>query len=96
MKPCSRAEAIGPASPFNTGPLRGLDDVEYATFEWIDWYNTRRVRSPFNYIPPAGREAELLRFHPGVSAGDVSNMNPAFDRLLTDEGVGGLGASLPG
>ena len=26
------------------GPLRTIDDVEYAT-EWVNWYNTRRLHS---------------------------------------------------
>ena len=25
------------------GPWRGLDDVEYATLEWVAWYNTQRL-----------------------------------------------------
>jgi transposase InsO family protein len=25
------------------GPWKGLDDVEYATLEWVDWFNNRRI-----------------------------------------------------
>jgi putative transposase len=35
-----------------TGPLRTIDDVEYTTRERVDWYNTRRLHSQLNYIPP--------------------------------------------
>jgi transposase InsO family protein len=52
-----KTEAVGPASPFRTGPLRTKDDVEYATMEWVDWYNNRRLHSQLNYIPPDEYEA---------------------------------------
>jgi putative transposase len=32
-----KTEAVGRGSPFLTGPLRTIDDVEYATMEWVDW-----------------------------------------------------------
>ena len=47
-----KTEAVGRGSPFLTGPLRTIDDVEYATMEWVDWYNGRRLHSQLNYIPP--------------------------------------------
>jgi putative transposase len=52
-----KTEAVGPASPFRTGPLRTIDDVEYATMEWVDWYNNRRLHIQLNYIPPEEYEA---------------------------------------
>jgi putative transposase len=39
------------------GPWRGIDDLELATLEWIDWYNHRRLHSAIDYLPPAEREA---------------------------------------
>ena len=39
------------------GPWRGLDDVEYATLEWVDWFNHRRLLEPIGYVPPAEFEA---------------------------------------
>jgi putative transposase len=41
----------------NKGPWRGLDDVEIATLEWVDWWNQRRLLEPIGRIPPAEREA---------------------------------------
>jgi len=38
------------------GPWRCLDDVEYATLEWVDWYNQRRLHSWCADIPPAEYE----------------------------------------
>jgi putative transposase len=39
------------------GPWRGIDDVEYATLEWVDWFNHRRLLEPIGYVPPAEFEA---------------------------------------
>jgi transposase InsO family protein len=38
------------------GPWRGLDDVEYATLEWVDWFNNRRLLTSIGNIPPAELE----------------------------------------
>ena len=43
------------------GPWRGLDDVEYATLEWIDWFNHRRILQPIGDIPPAEYEDNYYR-----------------------------------
>jgi putative transposase len=39
------------------GPWRNVDDVEYATLEWVDWFNNRRLLEPIGYVPPAEFEA---------------------------------------
>jgi putative transposase len=39
------------------GPWKDLDQVEYATLEWVDWYNHRRLLEPIGYVPPAEFEA---------------------------------------
>jgi putative transposase len=43
------------------GPWRGIDDVEYATLEWVDWFNHRRLLEPIGYLPPAEFEAAFKR-----------------------------------
>ena len=43
------------------GPWEGLDDVEYATLEWVDWFNHRRILEPIGDIPPAEYEANHHR-----------------------------------
>jgi putative transposase len=43
------------------GPWRGLDEVEYATLEWVDWFNHRRLLEPIGYVPPAEFEAAFHR-----------------------------------
>lgn len=47
-----KTEAVGRGSRFLTGPLRTIDDVEYATVEWVDWFNNRRLHSQLDYVPP--------------------------------------------
>ena len=38
------------------GPWRGLDDLEIATLEWVDWFNNRRLFEDLGWIPPAEHE----------------------------------------
>ena len=40
----------------NKGPWRDLDQVEYATLEYVDWFNHRRLLKPIGDIPPAEKE----------------------------------------
>ena len=40
------------------GPWKNIDDVEFSTLEWIDWFNNRRLLEPIGDIPPA--EYEML------------------------------------
>src|SRR5829696_4906324 len=58
------------------GPWRSLEVVEFATLEWVDWFNTRRLLEPIGYVPPAEYEAryyEQLRrpatIEDGLAAG---------------------------
>ena len=39
------------------GPWRTLEAVEFATLEWVDWFNHRRLLEPIGNIPPAEAEA---------------------------------------
>jgi putative transposase len=34
------------------GSWRYLESVEYATLEWIDWFNHRRSLEPIGHVPP--------------------------------------------
>jgi putative transposase len=42
------------------GPWRSFEAVEFATLEWVDWFNHRRLLEPIGNIPPA--EAEQRYF----------------------------------
>jgi transposase InsO family protein len=37
---------------YRRGPWKGVEDVEFATLEWVAWYNTRRLLEPIGYVPP--------------------------------------------
>lgn len=42
------------------GPWHNFEAVEYATLEWVDWFNNRRLLEPVGNIPPAEAEANFL------------------------------------
>ena len=39
-------------------PWRHLDHVEYATLDWVHWFNTQRRLEPLGYLLPAEFEAQ--------------------------------------
>jgi transposase InsO family protein len=39
------------------GPWRHREAVEFATLDWVDWFNHRRLFGPIGYMPPAEYEA---------------------------------------
>ena len=54
------------------GPWRGLDDVELATWNGVDWHNHRRLHSACHDLTPA--EYELIHYgqHPALTEAGVS------------------------
>ena len=48
------------------GPWRNLEDVEFATLTWVDWFNNRRLFEPIGNVPPA--ELELAYYQSDESA----------------------------
>jgi transposase InsO family protein len=46
---------------YHLGPWRGLEDVEFATLEWVAWYNSQRLMEPLGYVPPAEFEEAFHR-----------------------------------
>ncbi len=68
------------------GPWHGLGDVEFATLEWVDWYNHRRSHSTLlagrgNYTTPADHETAYYRqtvtANPAVTQQPEPLQNPA-------------------
>ena len=45
------------------GPWRTLDAAEYATLEWVDWINNRRLLESIGHVPPAEYEREYHRLN---------------------------------
>ena len=43
------------------GPWRNVDEVEFATLEWVDWFNNRRLLEPIGEIPPVEFEQAYYR-----------------------------------
>ena len=41
------------------GPWRSFEAVEFATLEWVDWFNNRRLLEPIGNVPPAEAEARF-------------------------------------
>jgi len=46
---------------YRRGPWKNFDAVEYATLEWVDWYNNRRLMQPIGNMPPAKKELAYSR-----------------------------------
>jgi len=56
------------------GPWRNLDQVEFATLEWVHWFNTTRLLGPLGHLPPIEYEANhYADTTPATEAG----LNPA-------------------
>ncbi len=43
------------------GPWRGLEDVEFATLEWVWWFNHHRLLEPLGYVPPVEYKEAFYR-----------------------------------
>jgi putative transposase len=62
----------------NRGPFRGLDDLELASLEWIDWYNHRRLHGEIGMIPPAEAEQRFADDHEHGPCGPAEADRPAL------------------
>jgi len=51
------------------GPWRSFEVVEFATLEWVDWFNNRRLLEPIDNVPPAEAEAA---FYAAMETCDVA------------------------
>lgn len=46
------------------GPWRTVEDLELATLSWVHWFNTVRLHSSIDYLPPAEFEAAYYLHNP--------------------------------
>jgi transposase InsO family protein len=65
-----------PSTYYAARPWRGLDAVELATLEWVDWYNNRRLFSTIGNIPPA--EAETNHYLTSAPSVILQMGNPSL------------------
>jgi transposase InsO family protein len=54
-----KTQAMTKGNPFNTGPFKTIDDVEFATMEWVDWFNASRLHSRLGNFSPGPTPACL-------------------------------------
>ena len=40
------------------GPWKSIESVEFATLEWVEWFNNRHLMEPIGNVPPAELETE--------------------------------------
>ena len=50
----------------NRGPWKGIDDLEIAVAEYIDWFNQRRLHGEIGLIPPAEAESNFYSHTPVI------------------------------
>jgi len=51
------------------GPWKNLEAVEYATLEWVDWFNNRRLLESIGNVPPAEFEEAYYTHEEGLALG---------------------------
>ncbi len=53
------------------GPWRHLEAVEFATLEWVEWFNNRLLLAPIGHVPPTEFEQQyyLAQEAPVMTAG---------------------------
>lgn len=69
-------EAVAKGSPFWSGALKTLADVEAVTFDWVDWYNNDRLHSTLGYLSPEEYEINYYAETNAPSTGGAAH-NPA-------------------
>jgi len=52
-----KTEANRHGNSFPAGPIKNIDDTEFATMGWVDWYNNRHLHSSLDDVPPVEFEA---------------------------------------
>jgi len=56
----------------NRGPWKGIDDLEIAVAEYIDWHNHRRLHGEIGHIPPVEAETNFYSNLPAIREMDGS------------------------
>jgi putative transposase len=61
-----KTECVRDGSPFRTGPISTLSDLEEITSAWVHWYNNARLMHRLGRRPPAEAEAEYWTSKPSL------------------------------
>jgi putative transposase len=72
------------------GPWRHLEAVEFATLQWVDWFNTRRLLEPIGYKPPAEYEADYYEHLNGATIEDGGDPGIRQTAQADDRQAGGI------
>lgn len=59
----------------NRGPWRGINDLEIAVAEYIDWFNMRRLHGQIGTIPPVEKENTYYSTRPQPAAAELANQS---------------------
>ena len=54
------------------GPWKSRESLEFATLEWVHWFNNQRLLAPIGYIPPAEAEAQYYRQLASMESANVT------------------------
>jgi hypothetical protein len=100
---CRRLEGHSRLVIRRKGPRKNLEAVDFATLEWVDWFNHRRLLEPIGYVPPAEYEARAYS-HKGtlfVVGFDIERLTttspptPFLENVASDATSGVALASAP-
>ena len=70
-------EAVAAGSPFRTGPLRTLADVETLTMNYVHWYGNERLHSQLGNVTPEEYEQAYYTLSTGAPSGEAANKKTA-------------------
>ena len=62
------------------GPWKGIEDVEFATLDWVAWFNTKRLLEPIGDIPPIEFEEAYYRENRLPPENDFARSTHSHDR----------------
>ena len=68
----------------NKGPWKGIDDVEIAVAEYIDWFNHRHRHGEIGMVPPVEHEAQHYSENPVVET--TETREPCLQQTRCDSG----------
>jgi transposase InsO family protein len=63
------------------GPWKGVEDVEFATLDWVSWFNSKRLLEPLGYVPPIEFEEAFYRQQGPSPENDLAGSPRIDDRV---------------